>query len=191
MGQGGAGLAKAGRPGLRANPALDAIGFGWERGGDCRWEELYAKLADYQHVHGHCRISTLSEDCRLLGNWVHTQRTLRKQGRLENERIARLDLIGFTWDLRRERWDEMFAVLEDYRRATGHCDVPQAFSDNPKLGNWVMMQRSAYKAGRLDSEQIERLRAIGFRFSIVGDQILPARPAKSRPAPRPGTRRAA
>ena len=170
---------------------LDAIGFGWERGGDCRWEEMYAELADYQQVHGHCRISTLSEDCRSLGNWVHTQRTLRKQGQLDQERIARLDSIGFTWDLRRERWDAMLAALEDYRRATGHCDVPQNWSDNPKLGNWVMMQRAAYKANRLDGEQIERLRAVGFRFSIVGDRILVARPEKPRSAPRPRTRHAA
>ena len=89
---------------------LDAIGFGWERGGEARWEEMYAELAGYQRVHGHCRISTLSEDYRPLGNWVHTQRTLHKQGRLDQERIARLDAIGFTWDLRRERWDEMFAA---------------------------------------------------------------------------------
>ena len=152
---------------------------------------MYAELADYQHVHGHCRISTLSEDYRSLGNWVHTQRTLRKQGRLDQERIARLDAIGFTWDLRREQWEAMFAALEDFRRATGHCDVPQTWSENRKLGNWVMMQRTAYKAGRLDGEQIERLRAIGFRFSVVGDRILVARPEKSRPAAQPERRRAA
>ena len=170
---------------------LEAIGFGWDRGGDSRWEEMFAALADFRRLHGHCRISTLSDDSRLLGNWVHTQRTLRKQGRLDEERIDRLDAIGFTWDLRRERWDEMFAALEDYRDANGHCDVPQARSGDSKLGNWVMMQRAAYKAGRLDGEQIERLQAIGFRFSIVGDRILVSQPEKSRPAARPGKRRAA
>ena len=164
---------------------LEAIGFGWERGGEQQWEEMYAALADYRQVQGHCRISTLSENCRSLGNWVHTQRTLRKQGRLDKERIVRLDTIGFTWDLRRERWDTMFAVLEEFRGTIGHCDVPQAWAENPKLGNWVMMQRAAYKAGRLDGEQIERLRAIGFRFSIAGDRLLVARPKKSRPVRQP------
>ena len=122
---------------------------------------------------------------------MHTQRTLHKQGRLEQERIARLDAIGFTWDLRREQWETMFAALEEYRRATGHCDVPQAFAENRKLGNWVMMQRAAYKAGRLDGEQIERLQAIGFRFSIVGDRILVAAAKKPQRAEKPKTRRAA
>ncbi len=54
-----------------------------------------------------------------------------------------------------------------------------------------MMQRAAYKAGRLDGDQIERLQAIGFHFSIVGDRILVSQPEKSRPAARPGKRRAA
>ena len=85
----------------------------------------------------------------------------------------------------------MFTALEGYRSATGHCDVPQTWSDNRKLGNWVMMQRAAYKAGRLDGEQIERLLAIGFRFSVAGDRILVARPEKNRPTPQPKRRRAA
>jgi hypothetical protein len=56
---------------------LDAIGFEWDRGGETRWDEMYAELADFQHANGHCRISTLSDDHRVLGVWVHTQRTLR------------------------------------------------------------------------------------------------------------------
>ena len=71
---------KRGEMDLERIRRLDAIGFQWDRGGEGRWEEMYAELADYQQINGHCRISTLSEDCRLLGNWVHTQRTLRNKG---------------------------------------------------------------------------------------------------------------
>jgi hypothetical protein len=170
---------------------LEAIGFAWERVGDRHWEEMYARLADFQHANGHCRISTLSDEHRALGNWIHTQRTLYKQGRLEQERIAQLDAIGFTWDLRREQWDMMLAALEEFRRVNGHCDVPQAWAENRKLGNWVMVQRAAYKAGRLDGIQIERLQAIGFRFSIAGGRLMLAGAEKPRRAPQPKTRRAA
>ena len=170
---------------------LDSIGFEWDRGGDSRWDDMYGELADFQHLHGHCRISTLSDDFRALGVWVHTQRTLCKQGRLDADRIARLDAIGFTWDLLREQWDTMLSALEDFRRATGHCDVPQRWADNRKLGNWVMVQRAAYKASRLDAEQIERLRAIGFHFSLVGDHLPATRPEERRTTSQPKTRRAA
>jgi hypothetical protein len=170
---------------------LDAIDFAWDRGGDSRWDEMYDELAGFRQFHGHCRISTLSDEHRALGVWVHTQRTLRKQGRLDAERIARLDALGFTWDLLREQWDGLFAALEEYRRETGHCNVPQRWADNRKLGNWVMVQRAAYKAGRLNAEQIERLRAIGFQFSLVGDHLPATLPDKRHAAPRPKTRRAA
>ncbi len=169
---------------------LNSIGFAWEHSGEGRWEETYAALVGYHQIHGHCRISTLSEDYPALGNWVRTQRTLRRYGRLEQTRITRLDAIGFTWDDRRERWETMFAVLQEYRRTTGHCDVPLAWSENRRLANWVMTQRAAYKAGRLDGERIERLQAIGFAFSIVGDRILFARPAKTQPAQMPDRRAA-
>ncbi len=170
---------------------LDSLGFEWDRGGDSRWDEMYVELADFQHAHGHCRISTLSDEYRALGVWVHTQRTLRKQRRLDPERIDRLDAIGFTWELLREQWDAMFAALQHFRRESGHCDVPQRWSQNRKLGNWVMVQRSAYKAGRLDAEQIERLRAIGFHFSLVGDHLPVTQPEERRTAPQPKTRRTA
>ncbi len=170
---------------------LDSIGFNWDRGGESRWDEMFGELADFQRVHGHCRISTLSDDNRALGVWVHTQRTLGKQGRLDPERVARLDAIGFTWDLLREQWDAMFVALQDFRRETGHCDVPQRWLRNRKLGNWVMVQRAAYKADRLDAEQIERLRAIDFHFSLVGDHLPATQPEKRHTVARPKTRRAA
>jgi hypothetical protein len=170
---------------------LDAIGFAWDRGGEQRWEETYASLVDYQRAYGHCRISTLSEEYAALGNWVHTQRTLHKKGQLDKGQIARLNAIGFTWDFRREQWDAMFAALAEFRRAAGHCDVPLRWADNRQLGSWVMTQRAAYKAGRLDGEQIERLRAVGFRFSIAGDRLTVGGREHSRPTSQPKTRRAA
>ena len=50
---------------------------------------------------------------------------------------------------------------------------------NRKLGNWVMVQRAAYKAGRLDGYQIERLQAVGFHFSLVGNRLLAVQPKKA------------
>ena len=136
---------------------LDAIGFGWERG-ESRWEEMFAELANYRHVHGHCRISTLSEEYRALGNWVHTQRTLHKQGRLEKERIARLDALGFTWDIRRERWDTMFAATSGLPRRER------------------ALRRSANPVGRLHPGQLGRDAADGLQGG-------PARRRADRAAP--------
>jgi hypothetical protein len=36
----------------------------------------------------------------MLGNWVMKQREVRNKGKINPERIKRLDLIGFSWKLR-------------------------------------------------------------------------------------------
>ena len=85
---------------------LDAIGFPWTRAeaGDDLWELKYAELVEFQRVHGHCRVSTLSKEQASLGNWVRTQRGRRRKGQLTDEQIRRLDALGFLWEVPREVW---------------------------------------------------------------------------------------
>jgi hypothetical protein len=167
---------------------LEELGFEWDRGSDQRWEAMYAELAEYKQIHGHCRVSSISEEHRKLGNWVRTQRTRRRQGALLLDQVHRLNALGFTWELWREQWDEMFTTLAEYKAAMGNCDVPQTYAENRKLGNWVITQRTYYKRGRLDAEQIERLNALGFNWSLAGDRLI-VQPEKPQVTPRPDTRR--
>ncbi len=34
-------------------------------------------------------------------------------------------------------WEKRFTELVDFKRAQGHCEVPQNYSENPSLGTWV------------------------------------------------------
>jgi hypothetical protein len=166
---------------------LESLGFEWERGSDSRWDAMYDELTKYKRAHGHCRVSSVAGDHQKLGNWVRTQRTRFRQGALLQDQVRRLNELGFTWDLWRDQWEEMFSALVDFKTVFGHCDVPQAWAENGKLGNWVITQRSYYKKGRLDAEQIERLNAVGFRWSVAGDRLI-AQPAKPEVTRRPETR---
>jgi hypothetical protein len=176
---------------------LDAMGFEWDRGGQQRWEAMYEQLACFHQAHGHCRVSTTSAQHHKLGNWVRTQRTRFRQGELSQDEVRRLNDLGFTWELWRQQWEAMFAALVEYQDTYGHCDVPQQFAENRKLGNWVITQRMYYRKGKLDAEQIERLNLLGFHWSlgperrlVVGPAVLPRE--KVAPArPDTGRRRAA
>jgi DNA-binding NarL/FixJ family response regulator len=77
---------------------LDKLGFVWNCS-EKQWESQYSDLVKFQKVYGHCRVSTLSKTHAALGNWVRTQRVKQRQGKLSAERIRRLDLLGFTWDM--------------------------------------------------------------------------------------------
>jgi len=61
------------------------------------WDESFAALLVYKEANGHCDVGTESGS---LGKWVSRQRGAYKKNQLPEERIARLDAIGFVWAMR-------------------------------------------------------------------------------------------
>ena len=56
-----------------------------------------------------------SENVR-LGEWVSKQRQLDKQGRLSEERVRKLDRLGFVWDKDEANWEANFQELKRYKK---------------------------------------------------------------------------
>lgn len=147
---------------------LDELGFVWKinesKGPYISWEESYSELEKYHRKHGDCLIPVNESK---LGSWVLTQRQKRKAGELSDEQIAKLDLLGFAWQVGPEKrsWDEMYAELKEYHAKNGHSKVPSSVG---RLGEWVCKQRMKRKRpGRegwrpLTQEQVERLDALDF-----------------------------
>ena len=107
------------------------------------------------------------EDGYRLGQWVSVQRA-QKDVKLSPERIKRLDEIGFVWDMLKQKWEEGFAALRQFKEREGHCRVPRAHKEGDyKLGTWVRVQRRNKDA--LSPERLRWLENIGF----VWDARLP------------------
>lgn len=77
---------------------LDRLGFEWNPL-VAGWEAMYTALAKYRKEHGDCLVSTRSPEHARLGNWVRTQRGRRRRGKLPQERIERLERLGFAWEV--------------------------------------------------------------------------------------------
>eukprot|EP00593_Proboscia_inermis_P012965 CAMPEP_0171303802 /NCGR_PEP_ID=MMETSP0816-20121228/13402_1 /TAXON_ID=420281 /ORGANISM="Proboscia inermis, Strain CCAP1064/1" /LENGTH=221 /DNA_ID=CAMNT_0011783357 /DNA_START=141 /DNA_END=806 /DNA_ORIENTATION=+ len=66
----------------------------------------------------------------------------------------------------------MFQQLKNFHAKTGHCLVPQNYSENPKLGRWVDTQRqhckrcSEGKTSSMSTKHIIALESLGFTWSI-------------------------
>jgi superfamily II DNA or RNA helicase len=154
---------------------LDALGFIWN-GWVAVWEQRYDELCKYKALHGDCNIPNDFPENPPLGSWVNTQRHLRRSDMLNEERIARLDEIGFEWNpvatyVRSKAdtaWDRRFDELCLFRNEHGHCNVPVPFPTNPSLGIWVRTQRLQWRAGKLNEARIRRLTKISFRCDSVG-----------------------
>jgi len=78
---------------------LNGIGFEWER--RVGWDKRFEQLKRYKKDHGDCNVPRKYKANPQLGEWVHEQRKLYKNGKLSKERINLLKGIGFKWVLGR------------------------------------------------------------------------------------------
>ena len=67
---------------------------------------------------------------------------------------------------------ERYNELVEFQREHGHCNVPDKYSANAALGNWVTNQRSRYrnlKNGNkpaITPTRVELLEKLGFQWSV-------------------------
>ena len=137
---------------------LDAIGEGWF--------ERYGQLLAYQQKHGNQDMPARWPQNQKLATWVVNQRVLKRDGELEDEKIALLDRIGFKWSPHESTWRTQYLALLDYRNRFGDCRVPQNWKESNSLAHWVKTQRNDYGNGELSAERIAALEKIGFEWLV-------------------------
>ena len=68
-------------------------------------------------------------------------------------------------------WYEIFNELIEYCEIHGHCNVPQKYDENPRLGIWVNKQRMEkkhmddQKKSSMTQTKIDNLESIGFKWA--------------------------
>lgn len=146
---------------------LNSIGFIWNAN-DHAWNLRFEELKRYIEEHGNSCVPGIYPDNEPLGLWVAKQRRTYKvkqkaqlaaskkkgQGKgknvvnetsLSEERIDKLNAVGFIWDVHEAQWLERYEELKKYRRDHGDTLVPKHYSVYPFLGRWVDKQRFDYK----------------------------------------------
>mmetsp|Transcript_58128 Transcript_58128/g.173484 ORF Transcript_58128/g.173484 Transcript_58128/m.173484 type:complete len:785 (-) Transcript_58128:195-2549(-) len=158
--------------------ALDRLGFNYDTH-DATWEARYLELSEFVRNNGSCVVQHNHVDNPQLGQWVSTQRRMRRnlgeEGKgpktcvLTEERVARLDALGFVWDAPSTAWADRFKELLAYKSETGSFNVPSPHPRNPPLQRWVQTQRTHYRYYRegnpkcqLTADRIQMLDDVGF-----------------------------
>lgn len=140
------------------------------------WNQRYHDLCSFRAQNGHCDVPLKSD----LGMWVHNQKCSYRsllQGKPSNltpERLAALTSIGFWDDFQThvDSWNQRYQELQEFHETYGHSNVPEDYTENYRLGQWVMNQRLSYKkfvAGLptpLTPERIASLEALHFRWNL-------------------------
>lgn len=86
---------------------LEAIGFEWKLApSPVPWEMRYLQLKEFKKQFKHCNVPQFYKENRTLGLWVKGQRRqmkFKQQGSkrasITDEQIAKLDALGFQWNI--------------------------------------------------------------------------------------------
>ena len=185
---------KKGLLGANRIARLDEIGFEWEapgRAGRSReewheelWKAKLQELVAFKERWGHCHVPVLWEENQKLGSWVAWQRQRYREGRLEADRVTRLEALGFQWELPtrffeppfpterapnqvlRDLWERRYAEMTAFKKEHGHTNVRE--KQNKDLWSWRDVQREFRRKGKLSAERIARLDEIGFEWTAPG-----------------------
>lgn len=102
--------------------------------------------------------------------------SLESGGLLSQERMDRLDRLGFVWDHHQWQWNRTYHELLRYKEKHNDTNVPVSCGN---LGLWVLSQRAHYNSYRkgkqsgMTPDRLELLKNIGFEFDL-GQKIISA-----------------
>jgi hypothetical protein len=157
---------KKGRIGSERAARLSKIGFDWNPIQD-DWEINFSALVEFFRQEGHFNVPEKYSQRPQLRRWVNKLREDYKKEKLSEDRIAKLNDLGFPWAPIDESWNIRYAALVEFKNKHGHCDVRE--QDNLKLAQWVQDQRKIQKRGKLAPERLARLDALEFVWNVLED----------------------
>jgi hypothetical protein len=147
--------------------ALEYIGIQWNRF-DSKWDSFYELAKIYFRENGNLLVPANYEtaDGVKLGSWVATQRNKYKNNKLSEIQIERLEKLSIVWNVSDIAWEEGYCHAKEYRKNNGNLNVKNGYvcKDGFKLYSWVQNKRTAYKKGKLSSERIALLEALGIKW---------------------------
>lgn len=141
---------------------LESIGIVWEF--EDPFEVGFTHAEAYFRIHSNLLVSDgyVCDDGYALGHWINNVRN-RREHRLSDEQISRLENIGIIWNVNEYRWEQGFAEAEFYYKEYSSLtiDVHYRTGRTSEVYYWVAAQRELYRDGKLSEEQIKRLESIG------------------------------
>jgi hypothetical protein len=130
-----------------------------------KWEGHFQDLIAFKQRYGHINVpqyptKAIPDDHRVSANFCRNCRTQYNYHHdpdkqhlsfLTDDRIQRLEEIGFCWNTREATWQLRWKELQEVSKVFGHSNVPARWSENTTLAAWVATQRQKYRAQQEDA----------------------------------------
>ena len=104
-----------------------------------------------------------------LGQWCVNQRRALREGKYDNARVQQLNALGITLSPHDEKWEQNFALLQEFYVEYGKFPRQKDHYKGVKLGLWCANQRRDVANGKCLPEREEKLRTIGMLQSNTFD----------------------
>jgi hypothetical protein len=154
---------------------LESLGFDFEENDtkkDRTWNEMFVRLKAYKKEFGTTKVPLRFKGDATglyLGTWVSRQRQKQAKGILRQDRLERLNSVGFVWHGKttsgpEEQWMDDYEKLVEFQHIHGHCRVPCDY-DKP-FEYWVDWQRQQAEQGLLRQDRVVLLDKIGCFWKV-------------------------
>jgi superfamily II DNA or RNA helicase len=146
---------------------LNSIGFMWSlKKGD--WEQQFKEYKLFsEKYNGKTTEASKNKSEKLLKVWASRQRIAYKKKELSQDRISKLNSINFIWEPNDFSWFESFNAYKKFKEDFEKEPSSISQKDHEKrLGIWVLNQRLRYKLKRIPKDRLDKLKAIGFHWTI-------------------------
>ncbi len=152
---------------------LDELNFSWKLRDRGEWEDNLDLILAFREKYGHTNIPLRFPENPKLARFVNQNRTRRNKDELSQDRIDKLNAVGFIWSSTKSKigddgmnsaWKARYQELVEFKNKHGHCIVKLNDQMHEKLANWVGLQRQLKKSGKLHSERVRLLDELGFAW---------------------------
>ena len=128
------------------------------------WDKRFEELLVYKEENGNVNVPQIYKENTALGNWVNGQRFAFRMKYISQERINKLNSVGFVWNTIENAWNQHFNELLNFKNKYGHVNVPYSKKNKTPLSAWIRKQRKEYRRQKLSQKKIDKLNSIGFNW---------------------------
>lgn len=130
------------------------------------WDSFYGELQFYFQENMHCNaeyfLAGTREDMKVI-KWLSKQRELYKRGKLQQDRIDKLNKLGIIWDYKKHKldddwceWERSFLEITRYKRR-----FKSPYPQSGQIASWLAKMISLMRANNLEGHKEALLRCIG------------------------------
>ena len=138
------------------------------------WDTKFEALKDYKEEFGTTTVPIKYPPNPQLGRWCDNQRQAYRKYQngdyraswLNEERIAKLDAIGFTWRANPNKTagniplEQRLTQMKEWKSIHGHLKVP--LKEKSGLGKWIFDNRRNYQLKKMSEQHYKALDDVGF-----------------------------